>query len=682
MIAKYTDSRFKMFAVATVSIAALAAATTTGARAATANVIDRGIANPAQTIAISVHLQKTNAALFEQTLAALYDPLSPTYHQWLTDADLMRFSPSKAEIDTVTAALKKGGLTVVSIDKYGFSLEARGTLGNVARVFNTEIHQFERDGASFRANIRPALLGGNAGLFVTAVAGIESHTIRPQLTRALNPATHQPYATRPLAQAFAAAGTNPFGTTTEILTASATNTLTDSGSSYPAAVVTGFGYNATSATGSVPDYAPTDLQAAYGLPAVYKSGITGAGQTIVLLEGYGYPTAEADANAAAKLAGLPALTKSNFSVVYPIGKPSNPNIGVEAGWNIEIALDIQSAHAIAPDAKIIVAACNGQDDVSFLQCMNKVIKQKLGFVVSDSWEEDQDLFAGPPEQEAFEDVLKVAAAQGISFQFSTGDSGDGGLNTPIGAPGVPAVAPHATAVGGTAILNVPGKATQFPASWGDDDTPLQLAGNVITPAAGNAAFIGGGGGGESVYWPKPSWQSALPGKGRQTPDVSALADPYTGFPLVITAGGQQGIEQGWGGTSLASPIFTAFWALANEKAGKSLGVAGIAVASLTTGLTDVTDPAGFNSLTDKFETSSTASTTYTGKQLFSGVNPSNEPSFITAVWNATAFNLDGWYGFAFGLDSSLTAGKGWDNATGFGTPDGLSFVNAAAAKSR
>jgi subtilase family serine protease len=680
MISPSAPGRLRQLILATVSVTALAAAPQ--ARAAAADAIDRGLADPAQTIAISIHLLKHNDGLFEQTLASLYDPLSPSYHHWMTDADLARFSPSQAEKAAVTAALQRGGLSVAAGDKYGFSLVARGTIGNVARLFHTEIHQFERNGSSFRANIRPAMLGGDAGRYVVTVSGIASHKVRPQLMRALDPLTHKPYPARPLVQAFAAKGKNPFGTTTEILTPVGTNTLTDSGSSYPASVVTGYGYNVTSDTGLVPDYAPADLEAAYGLPAVYSSGITGAGQTIVLLEAYGYPTARADADAAAKLAGLPRLTTSNFSVVYPIGKPSNPNIGIESGWNIEIALDIQSSHAIAPDAKIIVAACNGQDDDSFSECIRKITEQDLGFVVSDSWEEDQDLFAGPPEQLAFEADLKIAAAKGISFQFSTGDGGDGGLGTPLGAPGVPAVAPHATAVGGTAILNEPGSSTQFPSSWGDNFTPLQEAGVVVPPSPANATFVGGGGGGESVFWPKPQWQSALPGTGRQTPDVSALGDPYTGFPIVITSGGSQGVEQGWGGTSLSSPIFTALWALANEKAGKSLGDAGIALASLTTGLTDVTDTTSYNSLSVTYEKSKKGSKTYSAEQLFAGLNPSQQPSFISAVWDATAFSLDGWYGFAFGLDSSLTVGTGWDNATGFGTPNGLAFINAAAAKSR
>ena len=101
----------------------------------------------------------------------------------------------------------------------------------------------------------------------------------------------------------------------------------------------------------MPDYTAAQLQQIYGLPAAYKKGLNGKGQTIVLLEAYGYPTIEADANAFSTLNGLPQLNSSNFSIVYPEGKPTDPNAGVLTGWDGEIALDVQWAHAIAPGAK-------------------------------------------------------------------------------------------------------------------------------------------------------------------------------------------------------------------------------------------------------------------------------------------------------------------------------------------
>jgi subtilase family serine protease len=204
-----------------------------------------------------------------------------------------------------------------------------------------------------------------------------------------------------------------------------------------------------------------------------------------------------------------------------------------------------------PGAKIVVVAAAGQDSEDFQDAISYITNHGLGNSVSDSWEEDTDIVAGPLEQKSFDQVLQRAAAKGISFQFSTGDGGDEGLGTPDGAPGVPADSPHATAIGGTAILNVVGGTGTETVGWGDTVTYISLAGVLDPPQV--LGLVGGGGGGESLYFAKPSWQKSLPGTGRQTPDISALADPYTGVPIVLTNGTQQLVEAGWGGTSLASP---------------------------------------------------------------------------------------------------------------------------------
>src|SRR5208282_1721310 len=188
-------------------------------------------------------------------------------------------------------------------------------------------------------------------------------------------------------------------------------------------------------------YLPQQLQTAYGLNAVYEQGLDGTGQTIVLVEGYGYPTIEKDSNAYFKLTGLPLLNKNNFRIIYPEGKPPDPNAGILTGWEIEIAMDVQSAHTIAPGAKILVVATNGQDSEDFQYSIDYVANNNLGYSISNSYEEDLDLVAGALEQTSWDDALEIATAQGVSANFSTGDSGDEGLGTPLGAPGVPSVAP-------------------------------------------------------------------------------------------------------------------------------------------------------------------------------------------------------------------------------------------------
>jgi subtilase family serine protease len=161
--------------------------------------------------------------------------------------------------------------------------------------------------------------------------------------------------------------------------------------------------------------------------------------------------------------------------------------------------------------------------------------------------------------------------------------------------------------------------------------------------------------------------------------VSALADPYTGFPVVQSdvAYGKKNhqLETGWGGTSLASPIFTAIWAIAQEKAGHPLGQAAPTLARMKTGLADVLPLNNANnlsgSLTDKGGTRA-----YSTAQIFAPLDTPN-PVFVAALW--TWADYDGaTFGLSFGLDSSLTVTTGWDNVTGYGTPDGA-FVSSAAS---
>jgi subtilase family serine protease len=663
------------------AVGAAIMAVTAGASAARAETtlparlqtLDRGPTDASKVITISVHLNKPDEAGFQKTVAALYDHSSPTFHHWLTDADLQRFAPPAEQREAVITALKNAGLTVLGTDRNGFSVRARGTVGDVARAFNTEIHDFGRDGQVFRRNITAARLSGDANAYVKVVAGLESHTVHPMLTRQKNLITGATPKNVPI-KLIKPDGIGKY-VTDVILSAPQTYTYNTSGG-LPSAAYTGVVYGNN--PNLTPDFAPKQLEQAYGLFPAYKQGLTGAGQTVIVLEGFGYPTVEADANAAAKLNGLPKFTDSNFAIVYPEGPPADPNAGIVEGWNIEIALDVQSSHSIAPGANVLVVATAGQDGEDFQYSMQYIIDNNLGYAVSDSWEEDQDLFAGAAEQQSYEDILIMGAAKGVSFQFSTGDSGDGGLGTPLGAPGVPSVSPHATAVGGTAIVNGVGVGSKgfLPVGWGDGISYVAFDGPYAAP---DPFFYAGGGGGESVYWPKPAWQASLPGTGRQTPDVSALADPFTGFPLVITEGTEQELAPGWGGTSLASPIFTAFWALAQQAAGGPLGQASPTLATLKTGpsagFLDVVPRSSPNNVTGVLTTSS-GTTNFSTADIFSGIIGGNT-TFIGANWTEDGGEIG--YGFGFALDSSLTVTTGWDNATGYGTPYGLAFINAVAA---
>ena len=645
---------------------------------------DRGRVEAGQEINLTLVLKLQNRAEFDRAVENLYDPASSTYHEWFTEQDFAKYAPTVQDFETVKTELVKQGFSVVSADPQRFWIRVHGTAAIVEKAFQTELHTFEYRGGVFQAHVRDAQLAGAAGALVDSISGLERHTSRPQLKYVTDPKTGLPVVKKPLTTKADFTAFEESLTSTP-LTKAAPELLGLDDSSV--AYFNGYQYTPTGLTAA---FTPAQLEAHYGLTKLIKGGYNGAGQTIALVEGYGYPTAEADANAAATLFGLPVLSSSNFSVVYPEGKPANPNAGILSGWDSEIALDIQSSHAIAPGAKIVVVASAGQDNEDQIASLNYIITNKVASTVSSSWENDDEFLAGALEEEAFNTVLETGAAAGISFQFSSGDGGYLGLGTPVGAVGVPSNSPYATAVGGTSVLNNPySTGAQIVTGWGNN-VVYQYVYGVEDPLEGY--YFGGSGGGQSQYFAKPTWQSSLPGSWRQVPDVAALADPYTGFPIIITSGTTQYGEV-YGGTSLASPIFTATWAIADQYNGKALGQAAPAISKLKAGeILDVVPPtAAVNAydVTGLIEDSSGLST-YTAAQIFTeaidldtGVGDLtlySQKSFLSADWPG-AFGLSGYdVAVSFGTDSSLTVTTGWDNVTGWGEPNGLPFIQGVTGK--
>jgi subtilase family serine protease len=164
---------------------------------------------------------------------------------------------------------------------------------------------------------------------------------------------------------------------------------------------------------------------------------------------------------------------------------------------------------------------------------------------------------------------KLAASLGMSMNFSSGDHGDNAVAYGIVSPNAPANAPFVTSVGGTsvALIGNGNNHIKFQTGWGNNATQMTFVGDgsPIDPPRPDG-FIYGAGGGESQFFVKPPWQRNLPGAGRQQPDVSAVADPFTGVEIVLTQNGELTVGT-IGGTSVACPFFSAIWAIANQKAG-------------------------------------------------------------------------------------------------------------------
>ena len=260
---------------------------------------------------------------------------------------------------------------------------------------------------------------------------------------------------------------------------------------------------------------PVTIKAAYNLPT---AGTPGAGKTIAIVDAYDDPNAESDLNVFSSQYGLPACTTANgcFQKVNQTGGTSYPR--KDAGWALEISLDVQWAHAIAPGAKILLVEATTNSFANLLAAEDYA--KTHAQYVSNSW--------GASEFNGEAGYDSHFAQTGVSFFVS---SGDAGLPAEY-----PSASPNVISVGGTT---------------------LHFSGGNFSSETGWS----GSGGGCSAYETKPSTQStgSVNCNGmRATPDVSLDADPASGVSVYDSVRYQG--QMGWftvGGTSASSPMWAA-----------------------------------------------------------------------------------------------------------------------------
>ena len=322
---------------------------------------------------------------------------------------------------------------------------------------------------------------------------------------------------------------------------------------------------------------PTQIRAFYGMPSSGGQGV------IAIVDAYNYPTALSDFNTFASYFGLPIETSTNatastnkvFQVVYASGKKPGGN----GGWNQEAALDIEWAHAMAPNAKIVLVEATSATNANLFAAV-KVAAAIAGVQeVSMSWGGGES--SGETSYDTYFNV------NGPVFFASAGDSG--------GVVEYPSCSPYVVAAGGTSVATNSSGAWTAESAWAD------------------------GGGGNSKYEKKPTWQSGVGGTDRSVPDLSSDADPNTGV-CVYDSTSYQGYV-GWmvfGGTSVSSPSLA--------------------------GMLNVT-----------------------------GASFANTTAFLTALYNNYKNTPTVFRDITTG-SNGFKAAAGWDYATGVGTPTGnISF---------
>ncbi len=652
----------------TLSFAALSTHAT-----AVAPPLDLGVVAPSTTVSVVVWLKGSNSASLDQAVAALNDPASTSYHQWMQDADIAAYKPSAQDLATAIASLTAQGLSIDKVLDGGGYVRVSGTSANLQAAFGTTIHvlQTSTGRTLYKSTSAPAYKGAHAEL-IGGVSGLGGTVAKPFVARQMDLATGLP-----MPGVVPQAGTDP-------LAAFTTNCFGPDQTEQ----VKGFGRNANGggivvSTINGPTYLdPTtlirpscaytaqQLVAHYGVNEAHAVGLKGRGQTIVIVDAYGSPTALADLNTFSSAMGLPAMTSKTFEVVYPDGTPTD----TDPDWATETTLDIEWAHAFAPEAKIVLVVAPSFEEADLAHAVDYAADHRLGNVISASWGEPEAK-TDKSAAEIFNHAFTHAAARGVAVNVATGDNADNGVGTPVGAPAVPADSLYATAVGGTSI-NIPSDNGPVESAWGLSKTVFGT--NIdASPVPQVYRTVQGGGGGESVYFKKPSWQHKLPGAGRQTPDISAIADPQTGAIVVQSAADGTPVWHVIGGTSLATPIFSAIWALADEAAGESLGQAAPVIASLPPfAIRDVLPIKATKHAVVDSTLYHGVLTQYTAPQLLD-LSLTQKTGFASFMVLVGTESFPGWNDIGFGLDASLAATVGWDNATGYGVPNGLLFIESA-----
>ncbi len=304
-------------------------------------------------------------------------------------------------------------------------------------------------------------------------------------------------------------------------------------------------------------YGPDQIRAAYRIQPLLDRGITGEGRRIVIIDAFAPPSVAADLHTFDAIFGLddPALT-----IIAPQGAVWDPNDPNQVGWSAEIALDTQWAHAVAPDAEIVLVEARSNDDADILAATKYAVDHSLGDVISQSFGEDESCMV-PRVRRAQERLFARATAKRITLIASSGDSGsaqptcDGTSFSK--AASTPASDPRVLGIGGTDLT-----ADGVSGAYGSETVWNE-----------SAEFEAAGGGGFSVLYGRPFYQNGTVHRARRgVPDVAYNAAINHGVIAFWGQDGAGGHFYAFGGTSAGAPQWSGLTVLGTQLAGHRLGL--------------------------------------------------------------------------------------------------------------
>jgi subtilase family serine protease len=528
------------------------------------------------TVRARVYLAPRDPAGLATAATAESTPGNSSYRHFLSPAQVQaRFGTSAAQLGSIRAWLRKSGLTVTGVSDHvaGGYVAVRGPAAAVSRAFAVRLADYRLRGQGIvRAPEQAASVPAGVAASVLEVTGLSTapETMRPMNASAtgLPPPGPNFFVARPCnsyyAQKIAAAKPTAYGR------------------HQPWALC---------------GYTPRQVRSAYG---VTSSGMTGTGQTVAIVDAFASPTMLADANQYSRVVGDKPFASGQYQQYLPSAfTNAGPDECDAQGWYGEQTLDVESVHGMAPGAQVRFVAAASCTDSDLSAALALIVNNRLASIVSSSWGGTEDSDA--PFNPVYHQILETGSAEGISFMFS---SGDNGYESPGEDPGFsdkiqvdyPTSDPWATSVGGTSLAIGKSRNYLFETAWGTMRDPLAKGGKTWQskpPGSYPADFAGGSGGGTSTLFNQPGYQvgvvpaslsQRLPNGRtaaspmRVVPDVSAYADPATGFLFGQTVLEPNGKSFGFelsriGGTSVACPTFAGIEADAQQEAGGALGFA-------------------------------------------------------------------------------------------------------------
>jgi subtilase family serine protease len=584
-----------------------------------------GTADPAGDVGFRVYLGWNNETAVEALAAAVSDPKNSAYRQFLTPAQFRQhFAPSQSQVAAVETWLKGQGFSVEYTPQNNHYVSAEGTVAQAEAAFGVTFGEYSVSGLTVRSPESDVTIPASLSGAVSGVIGLDDSAqfvVTDHSTGDAPPpaafVSAKPCSTY-WGQDPATGFTNPYG------------------------------------TGTLPyapcGYTPAQVKGAYGI----GSSGDASGQTVAVIDAYASPTIAADANQWSVNRGVPQFKANQFTQVVAPGTYHHPEKGQKQdpqGWYGEETLDVEAVHGMAPGANIVyIGAPNNFQDLD--AALNYAVDKDVAPIITNSYGFDTELLA-PGFIRPYEDTILQGVIEGIGIYFSSGDNGDESASVGYTTADWPASSPYVTAVGGTTLGVGASNNRLFETGWGT--TRATWTGTAWSPAP-PGTWTYGSGGGVSRLFAEPSYQqgvvpssvfTAQGRTGRAVPDVSAVADPNTGYLIGETQtfpdGSSSYSEYRIGGTSLASPLMAGIMALANEAAGHPLGFANPLLYSLTgtSALYDVTSP------------SSTIAMVRANYK--NSVDASGGLSYSLRTANQT---------------QSLATTAGWDDVTGVGSPAG------------